>query len=84
MNEFPDVCDVCGGSLRNREDSRTLVCPLCAPRFFLRQPFPFDPDVLEEAATQIEIVEKSRPAAKSDVKWVFSGCSKKGGCSPAA
>lgn len=82
MNAFPTKCDSCHAVLRISEDTHTLDCPACGPRFHLRPPCPYAPDVIEEAKRQIALIEKAIPAGKPEVrqallwlleeKWLFT------------
>ena len=68
MNAFPTQCDSCQGVLRISDDTRTLDCPVCGPRFHLRPPCPYTPEVIEEANRQIDLIEKTIPAGKPEAR----------------
>ena len=68
MNAFPTQCDACQAVLRTSDDSRTLDCPVCGPRFHLRTPCPYNPEVIEEANRQIDLIEKAIPSDKPEVR----------------
>jgi hypothetical protein len=71
MNAFPTQCDSCHAVLRVSDDTRTLDCPVCGPRFHLRPPCPYTPKVIEEANKQIDLIEKVIPAGKPEVRHAF-------------
>ena len=82
MSAFPTACDSCQAVMRVSDDTRTLDCPQCGPRFNLRPPCPYEPEVIAEAEKYLAMIEES--ASHLDVpvrhallwlleeKWLFS------------
>jgi hypothetical protein len=68
MNAFPKQCDSCHAVLRISDDTRSLDCPVCGPRFHLRPPCPYTPEVIEEASRQIDLIETAIPSGSPEVR----------------
>ena len=82
MTDFPAQCDSCHAAMRISEDARTLDCPQCGPRFNLRPPCPYSPDVVKEAEKHIAVLNEATNGCDSETrqailwlleeKWLFS------------
>jgi DNA-directed RNA polymerase subunit RPC12/RpoP len=57
MSDFPKECDSCRAPMSISEDTRTLDCPQCGPRFHLRPPCPYESDVIAEAQKHLSSIE---------------------------
>lgn len=94
MSEFPKECDACQAVMMVSEDTRTLDCPQCGPRFHLRPPCPYEPEVAAEAEKHLTAIDEATIDLEPQVreallwlleeKWLFSSGHKvtvKVGCS---